>query len=401
MAEYRHLATVLVLCLSGILGASLAEEEADLTVTVAQSSPVIADRGSNITISCNVSHGLAALLSNSIGWLRKSRVPDLTNETVLISNKSDVLVEGYKVDIDTTNEQLSYFLLISDVENSDDGRYICQVKSLKHATVVASAHVDVVVSNAAMLKVDGRRAGARTKLTPGTHTVQCDLEGVSREKEHVKIWLGDLPLPDQHLKSVPMKTSRSGAPRYRLEQKGEAQVELKDDGKTLSCVAPNLRISENVTLMVVPKPSVHCRDVKVPRSERHVQLVCTVTHVRVNILDFRWELSYSGIQFSSTGLNERLNNTETKYTRTLKVAQWGNTQTKFTLTVVTEVGEVSDHAHVIVVDQEDDNEDDDDNDHDHDHDHDHGSGGDSNASSRLVWGQLMMMLMMMVILLQA
>lgn len=415
--------------LVGMLGI-LHQVQAELRVTMSETSPVQAARGSNLTLSCNLNQSLRVLLTHNVFWQKESRVKELTNETLRISKQQDLLVNSslvthYNVKVASQENWTNVTLQIKNVKDSDDGRYVCKVIMMQQKAMIASGEINVIVPNAATkVKLTVDRDGATvatttaagesssTKVAVDIHTVRCLSEG-SNPEGNVRLELDGRLVgrsDNMSISLMPEASRMAGAPRYRAQVEADLVLTQLDNGKRLSCETVDAhRNASATTLVIVAKPRVHCDDVKASGNRTNVQLVCMVMHAHVTLLDFLWDLPDPGVDnFTETATpdTEKLSESHTKASLSLNVTRWGKPKTLFRLTVVTQIGNVSGEAFVILggesdkeneSDHDGDDGDNDDDDHDHDHDHDTNDKSSARGLTMMPWNPILMSLLLLLL----
>ncbi|KAK7110085.1 uncharacterized protein [Littorina saxatilis] len=352
--------SLLFFCIVAVIAVQVQTQPTpEFTVSILEESPLFVSRGpsSAVSISCHVTMGLQLILTHDIEWIKLSRIPGLvTNESLVIAKQQAIVadhpsVEHYGIDFDVTVSSLTSVLSLKNVEATDDGRYECRVTKRTGSSIDGSRSVDIIVPNdVESLQVEINNVTVTTsptKMTPGIHTLRCAAEG-SNPPANVSFWVDNQLLKPNHVYSYVMRDASRviGAPRFSVEGEATLQLSKDDTGKELRVTAGNKIFKTQFA--VVDRPTVSCMDVTARESDTHVQLMCDVEHPDVIIEDFVVELADTGTVYSNevpahnkTIDAQTVSETKTRVTLNLYVVRWGREPTMFTLTVNTEVGDMS------------------------------------------------------------
>ncbi|XP_076094391.1 uncharacterized protein LOC143065009 [Mytilus galloprovincialis] len=245
--------------------------------------------GASPKYKCTVNQNANFLIGNPLKWEKRGRDGSKVVISVLANVEAGLATE-YNVQLDTTDNAMSFTLSFKQgIKEDYDGHFACVLYN-KSNTVLAEKSVDVHVIRTIQKTefeigdqkqtVSGEPA-LSIRLEEGTYKPICRTEG-SNPAAVIKIYLGNTEEMGDPQVEVP-DTSRTQPPIvYNVEKSATISLKPDDNDKILKCVAKvrdddsmKTEISYKLEVFSIP-PEISCNNITAMKGNKFVELTCTI-----------------------------------------------------------------------------------------------------------------------------
>ncbi|XP_063421653.1 uncharacterized protein LOC134706555 [Mytilus trossulus] len=248
--------------------------------------------GASPQYKCTVNKNANFLIGNPLKWEKRGRDGSKVVISVL-ANVEAGLADEYNVQLDTTDNAMSFTLSFKQgIKEDHDGHFACVLYN-KSNTVLAEKMVDVHVIQTIKkteFEIEGLEGQKQTvsgepalsiRIEEGTYKPICRTEG-SNPAAVIKIYLGNTEEMGDPQVEVPDTSRTNPPPVYNVEKSVTISLKPDDNNKILKCVAMvrdddslKTEISYKLEVFSIP-PEISCNNITAMKGNKYVDLTCTI-----------------------------------------------------------------------------------------------------------------------------